>query len=759
MRESNPSPKPSSFPKRAILTFCCLFFLPPTLSAYQEELIKKAAPFLTKHCVGCHGPEKEKGDLRIDLLTPDYEDLDSLEHFQNMLDEITIGAMPPEEEPRPNDEELETIISALTAHIEKAAAQQSKAGGRPVRRLTKIEYANTVEDLLGVRINGRNLADDGGVGIFDTDASALYTNDLFMENYLAVARDAVRRFIASRNLKPSQELVHTLPAPKKGNLNITPHSTGSKKTRIPPAGHLVVRLSLWRTSPKGKAIFTGPNGARSHKITGTPSEPQIIDRVFSTNEEEIWAIPKGVKVGPTKYYRAINPEPYYFFQKFLNRYQGANPPDSAAIHIIREFANLMSRGRFIEPSLIEGLNEVFLLGRKMGEPFWEALIEPMAISMCTLESMFHFESKGTDEERSNITSVELTNRLSYFLWRSAPNPKIMEYARDGVIDDPEKRVQLVDWMIAQEGFDRFLHDYTDQWLELERQELIAVETRLFTRFDESIRDSIREETYQFMAYVIKNNLSITNLIDSDFIIINNELANHYGIPDVSGQKFQKVKLPANSPRGGILTQAGILMQTGTGARTSIVERGVFISRKLLNIDPPPPPPLVEDLPESGEDFLNMTGAELVRTHASTPQCASCHSKFDPLGVGLEAFDAVGLVRKKDIRLRYPLPAEIPKGTPKKRHNETVALPIETNGRVFKGEEFEGVEGLKKGLMAHKERLAYAYVESLFSFALGRKVGVQDKATIDAIVKESAAKDYPALSILKAIVRSERFTSN
>jgi len=262
-----------------------------------------------------------------------------------------------------------------------------------------------------------------------------------------------------------------------------------------------------------------------------------------------------------------------------------------------------------------------------------------------------------------------------------------------------------------------------------------------------------------MAYVIENNLSITEFIDSDFVIINNELAKHYGIPGVNGRHFRKVDLPADSPRGGLLTQAGILMQTGTGARTSIVERGVFVSRKFLNNDPPPPPPLVEDLPEGGEDFMTLTGAQLVRAHASSPQCASCHGKFDPLGVGLEAFDAVGLLRKQDIRLRYPLPSEIPKGTPKKQHNATFSVALETNGRIFKGEDFEGVEGLKKGLLAHKERLAYSYVESLYTFALGRKVGLQDKETIDAIVKKSATTGYLTLDILKEIVRSERFTSN
>jgi len=178
---------------------------PVGVQGQDPQFAGKVMPFFKQHCIQCHGPDKDKGGLRMDQLSADLDDLDSVEHLQNILDEITAGSMPPEEEPQPSQEELAGIIPLLTEHIKKAAQKHSSGGGKPVRRLTKIEYTNTVQDLLGVQIDAESLPDDGAVGIFDTEAQALYTTDMYFENYMEVARDAVRRFIASRSGKPGEE--------------------------------------------------------------------------------------------------------------------------------------------------------------------------------------------------------------------------------------------------------------------------------------------------------------------------------------------------------------------------------------------------------------------------------------------------------------------------------------------------------------------------------------------------------------------------
>jgi len=293
---------------------------------------------------------------------------------------------------------------------------------------------------------------------------------------------------------------------------------------------------------------------------------------------------------------------------------------------------------------------IFEIGRKQGEPFWQAIVEPMALSMCTMEAMFHFETRNGPKKSQYVSPVEMVNRVSYFLWRSAPDAELLRLAKNKKWYESSVRRKQFERMMKDEKFDRFLKDFTTQWLELDRQDLIAVDDRLFGKFNHNAKGSIKEETIQFVSHVVRENLPLNNLIESDFMMINNLTAEHYGLPRVKGNEFRVAPVPKDSKRGGILTQAGILMQTGTGERTSIVERGVFVLRKLLNDPPLPPPPLVNELPSEGRSFASMTGAELVRKHRSAPQCASCHNKIDSLGVGLEEFDAVGLARTVDTRI-------------------------------------------------------------------------------------------------------------
>lgn len=714
----------------------------------NPEFAQKVQPFLEKHCLRCHGPELEKGGLRIDQLSASLDELDSVEHFQNMLDEINEGSMPPEDEPSPSADELAGVIPLLTEHVQLATELHSSGGGKPVRRLTRVEYANTVYDLLGVHLDTGNLNKDGAVGAFDTEAQALYTTDMYLENYMAAARDAVRRFVASRGKKPGTEKVRTQRPPKKGVKHVL-SSAG-----MPAAGHLMVRIICWSEAPDGKRVFAGPAGKTKHEIKGTRAQPIHIERTLHLQTQETWRVVPGMGLGPTHYYQVTSPQPYQFFKDFMKG--GDTPPDSAAKEIISRFAALMNRGREVDGDLLDGLSDFFLAERKRGKPFWTAVVEPLAMTMCTVEAMFHFEEKRDDA--GPVSAVELANRLSYFLWRSAPDSELVALAQNGKLNEPDTRSRQIDRMMNDKKFDRFVRDFTDQWLELERQDLIAVDDALFRDFDDSTKESIKEETIQFMLHVIGKDLPLGNLIDSDFVLVNNAMAKHYGLPAVQGNEFQVVSLPADSRRGGLLTQAGILMQTGTGERTSVVERGAFIARKILSSPPPPPPPLVNDLPNSGADIRKMSAGELVRKHAAEPQCASCHNTIDPLGLGLEEFDAIGRYRKVDLRLNPDFHKQS-KRLKRRRKNLSFKVPLETKGRTTEGQTFQGAQELKKVLLQKRDRVAHAYINALLTFANGRKAGITEKAVVEDILQRSAKADYPARSILKAVVESDSFTTN
>ena len=727
-----------------------------SVSATENDFTAKAQPFFKKHCLRCHGPERIEGDVRVDQLSDDLDDLGSVDALQNMLDEITVGSMPPSSEPRPSDRELKEITLALSKHITEAKAKHSAGGGKPIRRLTRTEYVNTIYDLLGVRVDEEELPEDRNVGSFDTEAILLYTTDMHIQKCLTVAQDTARRFIASRNHVPGQKQLESRRrrSRKKKIKGKSKKLLVIRATDIPPAGFQVVRVAVWKNAPeKSDPIFTGPSRETQFEITGTQPSPQHIERIFYKRGNEEWAEKPGVEIKDIQYFQVTNPQPYQFFEKVRKRY-GDQIPDSAAGGLILDFVTLMNRGREVDKKLVKDLVDNFHVGRRQGQPFWEAMVQPMALAMCTMEAMFHFETRGNAKNSRYVSPIEMVNRVSYFLWRSAPDAKLIQLAQSEKWYEPKVRTEQLLRMIEDEKFDRFLNDFAVQWLELDRQDEIAVDKRLFPDFDSSVKASMKEETVQFLSHVIREDLPLRNLIDSDFMLINNHMAKHYDLPPVRGDDFQVVPVPSRSNRGGILTHAGILMQTGTGERTSIVERGAFVARKLLNDPPGPPPPLVDELPSSGKTVESLSAAQLVALHRKAPQCASCHNKIDSLGTGLEEFDAVGLVREVDTRIK----TNLTKRQRRRLKKLTFELPLETTGQV-QGKRFKGVKGLKKALLAKESNLAEAYIQALLSMANGRKSGVADETIVQAIIKQTKNEDLPALSILNALLKSDAFKTH
>ena len=735
------------------LIFLVLLFA-GSAPAMEGDFKSKIKPFLRLHCIRCHGPDREEGGMRVDEISGDLDDLNSIDNLQNILDEVTVGSMPPAGEPTPSDQALKEITRAISKHIADAKTKHSSGGGKPIRRLTRTEYVNTLYDLLGVQVDAEELPEDRNVGSFDTEALLLYTTDMHIQQSLVVARNAAKRFIASRNLAPGRKELKGVPqryekTKVKGSRK---KALLVKATDVPPAGYKIAHLVCWKTEAKtSEPVYAGPSSKIRFEITGTQRQPQHIDRIFYKSAEEKWGRNLGVEFDDTKYTVVTNPQPYEFFEPYRKRYKNKFP-DSAAKVIIEDFVTLMNRGRRVDSKFVKDLVDNFREGRQQGETFWEAMVQPMALAMCTIEVMFHFETRGEASSSRYVSPIEMVNRTSYFLWRSGPDAELIKLAKSKKWYDPEVRTKQIRRMVEDEKFQRFLNDFAIQWLELDRQDEVAVDQKLFPKFDTSVKASMKQETIQFLSHVIRENLSLRNLIDSDFMLINNAMAKHYGFSRVHGDEFKVVPVPENSKRGGILTHAGIMLQTGTGERTSIVERGVFVARKLLNDPPGPPPPLVDELPESGKAVERMTAAEIVAMHRKAPQCASCHNKIDPIGIGLEELDAVGLFRTKDVRLKQGLTKR------QKRKNRTFELPLETEGR-FKSKRFKGVEGLKKILLTKDAKLAEAYIQALLSMANGRKAGVADETIVQDIVAKAKKADLPALSILIAVLRSDAFKTH
>lgn len=332
-----------------------------------------------------------------------------------------------------------------------------------------------------------------------------------------------------------------------------------------------------------------------------------------------------------------------------------------------------------------------------------------------------------------LTPREQANRLSYLLWQSVPDEALLKAAAEGTLANEIGR------MIRDPKSRRFVESFAGQWLQV-RDFGTVQPAGEYRDYDKALETASIEEPLAFFETVLKENLPISNFLESEFVVINERLARHYGIEGVKGPEFRKVAIRPEQHRGGVLGMAGLLTLLADGTRTLPVRRGAWIMDRLFN-DPPPPPP-----PNAGEIQPNTAGANLsvrqrLEKHRSDATCASCHVKIDPLGLALENYDAIGAWRTKANGEGF---------------RAQRAPAIDPSGTLPSGRTFQDLQGFKQALLAEKDRFRRAFAEKLLTYALARPVGYADRATIDAIVKETAAGGDTLAAMIAAVAKSEPF---
>ena len=337
-----------------------------------------------------------------------------------------------------------------------------------------------------------------------------------------------------------------------------------------------------------------------------------------------------------------------------------------------------------------------------------------------------------DETIRRLNDWELASRLSYFLWSSMPDAELFRLAKLGELTKPEVLEAQVRRMVADPRSSALVENFAGQWLQIRNLAGVTPDPVKFPSFDESLRKAMKRETELFFGAVMKEDRSIFELIDSDFTYLNDRLASHYGIDGVSGSAFQRVSLAKSSGRGGILTHASILTITSNPTRTSPVNRGKWILEEILGTPPPPPPPDVEELEENQEAITSGSLRERLEKHRAKAECATCHSKMDPLGFALENFDGIGAWRDLDGN-----------------------FPIDPTGELPTGERINGPAGLKKVLKS-RETFIRALAEKMLTFALGRGLEYFDKCAVDDICKDLKANGHRFSALLSGVVNSKPF---
>jgi hypothetical protein len=383
--------------------------------------------------------------------------------------------------------------------------------------------------------------------------------------------------------------------------------------------------------------------------------------------------------------------------------------------------------------------------------FEDAMRRAYLAVLTSPEFLFH-----PADQRPNVSSKEqpasftLASRLSYWLWNSPPDDALLAAARDGSLQKPEIIRQHVNRLLADPRSERFIRDFTDQWLELRRAQETTPDPKLYPEYHFLLHESMVAETRAFVRELIATDAPISTLLRPGFSMLNQRLAEHYGIPDVSGTETRKVALRSDTSRGGILGQAAIHKLTANGTTTSPVKRGVWVMDRLLN-DPPPPPP-----PSAGAIDPDTRGTTTVREqldkHRNNPGCANCHSKIDPAGFALESFDPIGGLR---ARYRSTDQGETPpeKGRTNWKINYRLGPQVDASGELVDGTTFRELNELTAHLAENPERLAQAFVAHLSRYATGTEPTFADRQEINRIVNSANGKNYGLRTLILALAES------
>jgi hypothetical protein len=580
-------------------------------------------------------------------------------------------------------------------------------------------------------------------------------------------------------LKPTKGTGRVIVSPEKlpiGNYTLRVH-VGAVKGSDPSRHFIQVghpqRMYTgldWDWGLEGRAIST-------NQVTGTVAEPQTLEiplevgpdtshefavqekqpnngkmkALFGTfnaaKKENGYGIPPAIWIdwveleGPHSASKANTRSP---LQAVLDRNSssterhGASMEAEQARAILTDFANAAFRRVKPEAEFIDQLVAIYETRRKAGDSFDEAIRTPLSVILASPGFLYLYEP-GDEAERRQLNDRELAVRLSYFLWSGPPDTELLQLAEQNKLHLPEVLRQQVDRLIADPRSDEFVAGFVHQWLDMERLDFFQFDVNLYRDFDESTRAATREEVYQSFAHLLRDSKDgrIGKLLKSDYVFANGLLATYYGMEGVTGDEFRKIKLPADSPRGGLLGMAAIHAMGSDGIASSPVERGAWVLRHLLNDPPPPAPPNVPQISRLNDQVL--TTRERLLAHQEEAQCASCHRKIDPIGFGLENFNAAGKWRTTDHA-----------------GGKGKTWTIDASGAFHKGPAFGDYQELRDLIVEREEDFARGFTEHLIEYALGRAFGFTDEDLANEIVSSAGSKEFTVSEFVHSLVQSKSF---
>jgi hypothetical protein len=677
--------------------------------------------------------------------------------------------MPPVGMPKPDAATYTAVTSWLETELDRNAAAHPNPGAPSIHRLNRAEYRNAVRDLLALDLDhSANLPpDDSGYG-FDNIGDVLTVSPLHMEKYLANARRISR--LAIGTLKPSSALerftpprgtandsIDGLPLDERGGIlihryfpfdaeySILVRVRGNPGPGMPPA-KLDLRIDGQRLKLYDADIDTAEanQGTRNLQLRlPLKAGAHEIGAAFLTENAKLeGGGARGTNGGATN-----SPSINGLFVDYVaigGPYDVKGPGDTESRRRVfvcqppklreetpcaRKILTSLARQAYRRPVTaadVDPLMALFATGRADGSSFDSGIELGLTAILVSPNFLFRVEHSV-----NRVSDLEIASRLSFFLWSSGPDEELLTLASANKLHDPAVLRQQTLRMLGDPKSQALLDNFAGQWLHLRNIADWRPDAEKYPQFDDALRNAFEHESSLFFENIVREDRSVLELIDADYTFVNERLARYYGIPGVHGSYFRRVPVTGKE-RGGVLTQAGVLMVTSYPTRTSPVLRGKWILENILGSPPPPPPPNVPQLEESSVGSAKSLREQLEK-HRASAACASCHSRLDPLGFSLENFDGAGKFRA-----------------------EEGGSPIDASGSMTNGTTVTGPAGLKSVILARKDEFIECMAGKLLTYALGRGLEYYNQPAVRQIRREMAAQDERFSSLVLGVVNSVPF---
>ncbi len=751
-----------------------------TLTA-QRELV-------AQYCASCHSDRGKAGGMSLASWTPAVADR-SPETTEKMIRKLRAGMMPPPGAKRPDEGLLSAFAVALESRMDDLALANPDPGWRPFQRLNRAEYTREVKQLLGLDVDVTAFlpADTVSNG-FDNVADVQTFSPTLMEGYLRAAGRIATLAVGDPESSASQatfklpktasQLARAEGAPPgtRGGLSVE-HTFPADGTYVfsmdffaEPLGLLYgstatgeqievsldgSRVAIFDINPRmseektGLSIKTGPTHvtAGTHRVTAAFIQRYegLINDLIAPIDHTMADTEIGTAFGITtlphlRSLSIIGPHSVTGVSETGSRRKifGCRPTTHAdetacATAIVRRLATQAFR-RPVADKHLSRLMTFYARGRA-DRDFDYGITKAIEAILASPQFLFRVEEQPVRMAGSGyrLGEYELASRLSFFMWGSGPDAELLKLAGQGRLGVEGALARQVQRMVQDARADALSTRFAAQWLRLQDLERVIPDPIRFPYADETLSKALRRETELFFDSLVRDDRSLLDLLSADYTFVNERVARHYGIPNVTGSRFRRVPVPEY--RRGILGHGSILMLTSIAERTSPVMRGKWVMEVLLGTPPPPPPPNVPALEETKGTAGNrtLTVRERMEEHRSNPACTSCHRVIDPLGLALENFDATGRWRIKDG-----------------------LTPVDASGQLFDGTTVKGPADLRAAVLRRKDAFLVSFTENLMTYALGRRVEPRDMPTLRRVIHTAAQQDYKISAFLTGIVESAAF---